>query len=180
MADETEYSKRRLYFMPLKEIKQPEIINIDEKLRLRILNKDNWSIALPWYQNAKVLYYSEGVTDKVYDMDMINRMYTYLEAIGELYFIELLENDSWKLIGDVTLSEENMPIVIGEEKYWSGGIGRKVIGKLIERAKVINLNKICVPQIYHYNESSRILFKSMGFVKVAENDKEESYELILK
>lgn len=88
-------------------------------------------------------------------MDIINRMYGYLNSVGELYFIELFENWDWKQIADVALSEKNMPIAIGEEKYWGKGIGEKVISGLIERAKIIRLNKICVSAIYVYNNFGR-------------------------
>ncbi|MFD3157665.1 GNAT family N-acetyltransferase [Haloimpatiens sp. FM7330] len=165
--------------MAFKNIIQPQIISINENLRLRKPDKIEWKIALPWYQNPKVLYYSEGVTDKVYDMDIINRMYKYLSSIGELYFIEIFENSVWKPIGDVTLSEENMPIAIGDEKYWGKGIGKKVIRKLIERAKSIGLSKIYIPEIYLYNNRSQNLFTSMGFIEVSRNDKRRSYELNL-
>ena len=106
-------------------------------------------------------------------------MYDYLSKMGELYFIEIYEENHWKTIGDATLSETNMPIVIGDEKYWGKGIGKKVISKLIERAKEIKLKKICIPTIYTYNERSQNLFKSMGFVEVNSNDKEKTFELKL-
>jgi RimJ/RimL family protein N-acetyltransferase len=165
--------------MAFKEIIQPQIIFIDEDLRLRNPDKIEWKTALPWYQNPKVLLYSEGVTDKVYDMDIINRMYKYLSSIGELYFIEIFEDEIWKSIGDVTLSEKNMPIAIGDEEYWGRGIGKKVISKLIERAKSIELSKIYIPEIYLYNNRSQNLFTSMGFIEVNKNDIEKSYELNL-
>jgi RimJ/RimL family protein N-acetyltransferase len=165
--------------MAFKESIQPQIIFIDENLRLRNPDKIEWKTALPWYQNPKVLLYSEGVTDKVYDMDTVNRMYKYLSSIGELYFIETFEDTIWKSIGDVTLSEKNMPIVIGDEEYWDRGIGKKVISKLIERAKSIGLSKIYIPEIYLYNNRSQNLFISMGFIEVNKNDIEKSYELNL-
>ena len=165
--------------MVFKEIIQPQIIFIDENLRLRNPDKIDWKTALPWYQNSKVLLYSEGITDKVYDMNIIDRMYKYLCSIGELYFIETLENKIWRSIGDVTLSEKNMPIAIGDEEYWDRGIGKKVISKLIERAKSIGLSKIYIPKIYLYNNRSQNLFASMGFIEVNKNDTEKSYELNL-
>lgn len=164
--------------MTIKDIIQPHTIIIDEYLRLKTPNRTEWEKALPWYQNPRVLYYSEGVTDKVYGMDIINRMYEYLSKIGELYFIEIYEENHWMAIGDATLSEANMPIAIGDEKYWGKGIGKKVIGKLVERAKEIKLKRICIPAIYTYNERSQNLVKSMGFVEVNSNDKEKTYELI--
>lgn len=165
--------------MAIKSIIQPHTILIDEYLRLIETNRTDWEKALPWYQNQSILYYSEGVTDKVYDMDIINRMYEYLSKIGELYFIEIYEENHWKTIGDATLSEVNMPIVIGYEKYWGKGIGKKVISKLIERAKEIKLKRVCIPAIYTYNERSQNLFKAMGFLEVNSNDKEKTYELKL-
>jgi len=165
--------------MAFKNIKQPPIININEELRLKTWGKDEWQVAISWYQNPQVLYYSEGVENRVYDLATINRMYNYLDSIGELYFIQALEEGKWETIGDVTLSEENMPIVIGDEKYWGKGIGKRVIGKLIERAKEIKLKRIFIPEIYKYNERSRNLFKFFGFEKVAEDHKGESYELKL-
>ncbi|MPN07019.1 hypothetical protein SDC9_154278 [bioreactor metagenome] len=166
--------------MGIKEITQPDIIDIDKELRLRTPNKNQWEVALPWYENPKVLYYSEGVTDnKVYDMERVKGMYMYLSNAGELYFIEVLENGVWKPIGDVTLSEENMPIAIGEEAYWGKGIGKKVIGSLIERAREIGLKRLQVPSIYLYNSRSENLFTSLGFVEVSKNEKEKSFQLIL-
>lgn len=165
--------------MGIKEITQPDVIEIDKELRLRTPDKSQWEVALPWYENPKVMYYSEGVTDKVYDMEKIKGMYTYLGRVGELYFIEVLENGDWKPIGDVTLSEENMPIAIGEEAYWGKGIGKKVIGSLIERAREIGLKKLQVPSIYLYNSRSENLFTSLGFLEVSKNEKEKSFELVL-
>lgn len=163
----------------IKNVNQPEIIFIDDKLRIRSPKKEEWSTAIPWYSNSKIMYYSEGVEDKIYNIEDIIKMYEYLSNVGELYFIEVLEDLKWNPIGDVTLSEENMPIAIGVEAYWGKGIGSKVIAKLIERAKFIGLNKISVPAIYHYNKRSQNLFKALGFIEIEENDKEKSYELIL-
>jgi RimJ/RimL family protein N-acetyltransferase len=165
--------------MVIKKTIQPETITITEDLRLRNPDKTEWRTALPWYQNPKVLFYSEGVTDKVYDIDVINRMYGYLCSIGELYFIEIFEDGIWKAIGDVTLSDMNMPIAIGNEKYWGKGIGKKVISKLIERAKSIGLCKIGIPQIYLYNNRSQALFTSLGFIEINRNETEKSYEINL-
>lgn len=78
--------------MAIKNIIQPNTILIDDYIRLKTPSKSEWHKALPWYQNRNVLYYSEGVEDKVYNLDIINRMYSYLSDIGELYFIEILES----------------------------------------------------------------------------------------
>ncbi|WP_425447209.1 GNAT family N-acetyltransferase [Dethiothermospora halolimnae] len=158
---------------------QPNILKIEEGLRLRKSNENEWNCALPWYKNSEVLYYSEGITDKTYDMETIKRMYSYLSNIGELYFIEALKSNEWIPIGDVTLSQRTMPIVLGDSNYWGRGIGKKVIKKLLERAKNIGLSTIKLKGIYKYNERSKNLFKSVGFYKVSEDNREEYYEIKL-
>lgn len=165
--------------MPLRVIVQPESIKITENLRLRRPSKEDWKYALPWYQDKEVLYYSEGVEDKLYDLDTINKMYNYLSKIGELYFIEVKEEDSWISIGDVTVSEKCMPIVIGDKNYRRRGIGKKVLEKLVERAEDMGINKIKLKGIYKYNERSKKLFTSIGFYKTSEDEKSEYYELVL-
>lgn len=165
--------------MAIDNFLQPNIVNIDEKLRLRKAYEKEWKYALPWYQDLEVLYYSEGVTEKTYDIEIINRMYNYLSNIGELYFIEVLQEKLWTPIGDVTLSDKMMPIVIGNKKYWGKGIGKEVLKKLIERAKIIGFSSIKLKGIYKYNKRSKNLFTSVGFYKVLEDEKEEYYELKL-
>lgn len=164
--------------MPLPNIIQPDFLVVDKKIRLRKVFKEDYPLALPWYQNPRVLYYSEGVTNKVYDIQVINRMYDYLSSLGELYYIEIKE-ECWKAIGDVTLSDQNMPIIIGEDTYCGLGIAKKVMMQLLSRAREVGLKRIRVPAIYKYNEASRGLFVALGFVKVAENLQEESYEICL-
>lgn len=166
--------------MPFRNIIQPKIIEINNNLRLRVLSEEQWKVALKWYQNTKVLYYSEGIQNgKVYNMDIIKGMYKYLNSIGELYFIEIYEYNKWISIGDVTLSEKNMPIVIGNEKYWGKKIGSMVIDILINRAKILGLREIYIPEIYNYNNRSKKLFKSFGFIEVENNDSEKSKSYVL-
>lgn len=159
---------------------QPKIINIHETLRLYTPDKSEWSQALPWYQNEKVMYLSEGISNRVYHLDEIYNMYEFLSTRGELYFIQVLEKQRWVSIGDVTLWEENLPIAIGVETYWQQGIGKQVIKTLLKRAKANGMQKISVPAIFHYNTGSQRLFESLGFKKVGENATEKSYEKIIR
>lgn len=164
--------------MGINNIEHPKAIQVNRFLRLRMICKEDYKLALPWYENPKVMYYSEGVTEGKYDIDTITKMYDYLSSIGEMYFIEIIENGLWKAIGDVGLSEQNMPIVIGDEKYWGKNIGQKVIDKLLERAKKIELKKISI-EIYKYNDRSRKLFTSLGFKKVREEGDSDYFQFIV-
>jgi len=163
----------------IKNNMQPNCIEIDKKIRIVKTDRSRWREAYKWYQNEKIMYYSEGVKGKTYDLQVIEKMYSYLSNIGELYFIEIYENETWISIGDVTLSSENFPIVIGDEKYWGLGIGKKVIEVLINRAREIKMESITIPEIYKYNDRSKALFVSLGFKKIDENEKSEKFKLIL-
>lgn len=100
--------------MPILGIEQPEIINITNELRLRRFDNE-YSFALAWYQDEEMVKLVDGLGAKVYDLDTLKRMYEYLDKIGELYFIEVLENDEFIPIGDVTFCKDDMPIVIGDK-----------------------------------------------------------------
>jgi RimJ/RimL family protein N-acetyltransferase len=165
--------------VPINDVIQPDIINIEENLRIRKPYTGEWGVAVPWYHNPEVMYFSEGVTNKVYEIENINCMYTILSNQGELYYIEVLEDNIWRSIGDVGLSEKNLPIVIGDENYWGRGIGGKVVNVLIDRAKKLGLEKISI-QIFKYNTRSKNLFTSVGFFKVSEDEDSDYFELRLK
>lgn len=179
--------KEKLYYNKYVDLKlysilksdKPKYIYIDENIRLISLDKSDWKVALSWYQDEEILYLSEGINDRVYNLATVYRMYNYLNSIGELYFIQVKEDNIYKTIGDVTLSKENMPIVIGEKKYWGKGIAKKTISKLLERAIDLNFESIYIPEIYLYNERSESLFKSLGFKEIKENDKSKAYKICL-
>ena len=52
-------------------MKQPEIININDTLRLKTPKKTDWDLAYPRYQNPQVMYLSEGVKHQTYELDQI-------------------------------------------------------------------------------------------------------------
>ena len=102
-------------------------------------------------------------------------MYEYLNNKGELYFIEIKEGEDFVPIGDVTIWEDDIPIVIGNKKYQGQGIGKKVIAALIERGRELGFQTMKVREIYSYNISSQKLFKSMGFIESGQTPLGRSY-----
>ena len=159
--------------MPFRNIAQPEIINIDSSLRLRAYD-GNFSIAYEWYQDDTVRKFSEGITDpdKRLDMNWVAKKLNALNNNGELYFIEVIENENFIPIGDVTLQENNPPIEIGVAKYRGIGIGTKVMKALITRAKEVGIKKIYNAGCYEDNTASQKMFENAGFVLVF-HDKEK-------
>lgn len=163
--------------MPIPEIEQPEIINIDDTLRLRRFD-DIFDFAFDWYQDIETVWLVDGV--KVpYTGEKLGRMYRYLHKHGELYFIEALENGQFRPIGDVTFSREDMPIVIGDKAYRGRGIGKKVIAALICRGRELGYDTLQVEEIYDWNIASRKCFESMGFQAYEKTEKGNCFKLIL-
>ena len=163
--------------MAIQGIEQPALIQIDESLRLRKYDGVH-EFALEWYLDEETVYLVDGKRDP-YSMGRLGGMYRYLNNAGELYFIEVFENGTYKPIGDVTFWQEDMPIVIGDSSYRGKGIGRKVISALIERGRSLGYDHLVVGEIYDWNVGSRKCFEGVGFVPCEKSEKGSSYILTL-
>ena len=163
--------------MALKEFVQPEIIDISDSLRLRKYD-GHYELFLPGYQNPVVYQNSEGIFDanRIPDLGYVKGMCTYLAKVGELYYIEAKENDTYVPIGDVTVKDENPPIAIWVDTYRGKGIGKLVMQTVIDRLKELGFAKINGSTVYQWNASSQKLHESLGFLRVSENEKEIVYE----
>lgn len=162
--------------MPIDKINQPQIIYINSKLRLRRFDYD-YNFALQWYQDLELVKLVDGPADSVYTKEKLKRMYEYLNCRGELYFIEVLEENKYKPIGDVALCKDNLPIVIGDKLYHNKEIGKKVLRSLILRERELELECINVQEIYDYNICSQKLFESFGFKQSGKTKNGKSYVL---
>ena len=158
-------------------IEQPEIIQIDNTLRLRKYDGVH-DFALEWYQDEETVYLVDGKRDP-YTMERLGGTYRYLNNAGELYFIEALENSTYKPIGDVTFWQEDMPIVIGDRDYRGRKIGRRVVSALVKRGVALGYDHLEVGEIYDWNEGSRRCFESVGFVAYEKTEKGAKYRLAL-
>ena len=162
--------------MAIQGIEQPKIIQIDDTLRLRKYDGAH-DFALAWYQDEETVWLVDGNRNP-YTMERLSGMYRYLNEAGELYFIEVYENGTYKPIGDVTFWQEDMPIVIGDPNYRGKGIGRRVILALIQRGKMLGFNRLEVGEIYDWNEGSRRCFESVGFTAYRKTEKGYSYRMV--
>ena len=166
--------------MPLPNINQPEMIIVNPNIRLRKYD-GNYKLGLPWYQDPYVIHNSEGILDesKKLDLDYVKGMYSWLNEHGELYFIEILENNFYRPIGDVTIKPENPPIAIGVKQYRGIGVGTVVMKVVIERLKTLGYVKISNSTIYKWNTSSIKMHEKLGFIRVNETANEYFYDLDL-
>lgn len=160
--------------MAIEGIVQPEILKINDTLRLRKFD-GIYDFAFDWYQDEETVYLVDGVRKK-YSQETLKCMYEYLDKQGELYFIEVLECDEFKSIGDVTFWQNDMPIVIGDKTYRGKGIAKQVIGALIQRGKLLD-TELYVNEIYEFNIASRKCFESMGFVAYEKTEKGRKFVL---
>lgn len=163
--------------MPIPEVIQPEIIQIDSTLRLRKFDGE-FAFAHVWYQDLDAMYLMDGQRE-AYPPERVGRMYRYLDAHGELYFIEILEGGHYVPIGDVTFWQEDMPIIIGSVNYRGRGIGRKAVATLVQRGRELGYRELFVDEIFDYNIASRRCFESNGFVAYEKTKKGSRYRLTL-
>lgn len=166
--------------MPINNIKQPFIIEIDDSLRLLKYN-GNYEEALTGYQDPYVYQNSEGIFDdtKKPDIDYIKGMFEWLNNNGELYYIQIKAGEDFISIGDVTIKDVNPPITIWYENYRGIGVGTKVMKTVINRLKELGYEKIIGTTVYKWNKSSQRMHEKLGFIKIDENDDEYIYELTL-
>lgn len=159
--------------MPIPGVEQPELIPIDDTLRLRKFD-GYYDFAFSWYQDAQTVYLVDGVREP-YTWEKLGRMYRYLEGRGELYFIEVRESGSFRPVGDVCFSKDDLPIVIGEKSYRGRGLGRKVISTLIRRGQALGYDALRVREIFDDNTASRKCFESLGFQAQGTTEKGNSF-----
>lgn len=163
--------------MAIPGIIQPDILEISVGLRLRRYDGRH-VFALPWYQDEETVYLVDGIRQP-YTPERLERMYTWLDEQGELYWIEVLTEEGWLPIGDVTFWRDDMPIVIGDRRYRGRGIGRQVVSALIRRGQGLGYDWLRVREIYDCNAASRRCFEAAGFRAYEKNAKGSRFELLL-
>lgn len=159
--------------MPIQGVEQPKYIQVNNVLRLRKYD-GRFDFAYDWYQDGETCLMVNGAAAPM-KQESITIMYEYLNAHGELYFIEYLENGYYVPIGDVTFWKEDMPIVIGNPVYRKWGLGYLVVKKLMERARELGYEKVYVDEIYDYNKGSIRCFEKAGFMPYERTEKGKRY-----
>jgi len=152
---------------------------VSETIRLRPVEVEkDVDIALPWYQDMEVLKGTAAVgRETPYDRETVESMFRHLEGTGECFIIEIREDEDWIPVGDVTLSEKDIPIVIGRREYWGRGIAGRVLEFLAQRAREKGFKKIGPLEIYRSNMHSLNLFRSAGFREISADDTSVFFEM---
>ena len=142
---------------------QPKKIIIDSTLSL-VKYYSNYERTFPWYQDLQVCKQVDN-RDSPYDRKLLSRMYRYLGKAGECYYIKFRENGRNHLIGDISLYNGEIAIVICKE-YQNRHLGRKAVAAIINRARQVGWTKVDA-EIYSFNQQSRRMFMSVGFQQIA-------------
>ena len=153
------------------------ILDVDDELRLRTFAGDtDVDLAWPWYQDAETVALVDGPGSPTYARDRVAARYAALAAQGEVYVIERRSRTHWEAVGDVTLAPDTLPIVVAPA--WRGrGIGRRVVLRLVDRARVLGWTELRVREVFEGNDASHRLFAALGFV--ARGDGPPAYVLRL-
>lgn len=158
---------------------QPDFLPISERLQLKKFN-DIVPQALGWYQDEETLRLVDGPGRDPYSEETLVRMYSVLNQLGELYYIEYKTDNEFRPIGDVTLAIRDLPIVIGDSACRGKGIGFQVVQALIKRAFNQGMKELYVREIYGYNTASQKLFEKCGFIRDMKTKLGYSYRLMIE
>ncbi len=135
---------------------------IDDKLAL-VPYYPNYETALKWYQDPQLCKQVDNI-DFVYSLDRLKRMYEYLSAHGDCFYIEY----DGVLVGDITLKDDGEISIVICREYQNKHIGRKCVENIIELAKEKGMSEVKA-EIYSFNEQSRKMFSAIG-LKQGEDD----------
>ena len=138
---------------------------VDREIRL-IPYYRNDGASFPWYQDPDVCKQVDNI-DHTYDLETLHRMYDYLSANGEIYYIEY----RGVLVGDVSLRNNSELAIVVCREYQNRHIGRRCIADMLVLAREKGMESVRA-EIYSFNTQSRRMFESLGFV----NTGDEIYE----
>ena len=129
----------------------------------------NYDTALAWYQDPELCRQVDN-RDTVYDLDLLKRMYQYLDHHGDLFYIQYRS----QLCGDVCLQPSGEVNIVIAKPFQNQHIGRRVMQEIILLAKEKGMDQLHT-QIYSFNTQSQAMFQSIGFQK----EDREQYVLVL-
>ena len=129
----------------------------------------NYKTTLVWYQDLDLCKQVDN-RDTAYDLELLKRMYSYLNKHGDLFYIKYKN----RLCGDVCLQPSGEVNIVIAKPFQNKHIGRRVVNAIIQLAKEKDIDELQA-EIYTFNTQSQKMFQSVGFKKV----EDERYILTL-
>ena len=137
------------------------IPTVDEEIRL-IPYYRNDAASLPWYQDLDVCKQVDD-RDTPYDAALLHRMYDYLCANGDCWYIEY----RGALVGDISLRASGEIAIVVCKEYQNRHIGRCCVLDMLALAAEKGMEQVTA-NIYAFNHQSRRMFLSVGFRQIGE------------
>ena len=134
---------------------------VDREIRL-VPYYRNDAVSLPWYQDPDVCRQVDN-RDTPYDPDLLHRMYDFLSAHGDCYYIEY----RGALVGDVTLRDNGEIAIVVCREFQNRHIGRRCVLDMLKLAREKGMARVTA-NIYAFNEQSRRMFTSIGFIQTGD------------
>ena len=133
---------------------------VDEELRLLPYYRND-EASLPWYQDPDVCKQVDN-RDTPYDVELLHRMYDYLCAHGNCYYIEYRGT----LVEDASLRDSGEIAIVVCKEYQNRHIGRRCVQELLKLAKEQGMAQVTA-NIYAFNAQSQRMFRALGFEQTA-------------
>ena len=141
---------------------------VDDKIVL-VRYYPNYKTTLAWYQDLDLCKQVDN-RDTAYDLELLKRMYNYLNKHGDLFYIKYKN----RLCGDVCLQPSGEVNIVIAKPFQNKHIGRRVVNEIIQLAREKNMHELQA-EIYIFNTHSQKMFQSVGFKKI----EDERYILTL-
>lgn len=120
------------------ELREHKIVLRGERVVLRPLTEDDWSLLLRWNSDPEVLYFAEGDDVSSYTLAQVQGIYRGVSQTAFCFVVEV----KGAPIGECWLQQMNLErvlqkypgadcrridLMIGERAFWGQGLGTEVI-----------------------------------------------------
>lgn len=122
----------------------------------------NDEVSLAWYQDLDVCKQVDN-RDEPYDLELLHRMYDFLSSNGDCFYIEY----KGILVGDVSLRDNSEIAIVVSKDYQNRHIGRRCVMEMLKLAREKDMESVQA-NIFSFNEQSKTMFESIGFIKMDE------------
>jgi RimJ/RimL family protein N-acetyltransferase len=161
-----------------------------ERLVLRPFEREDWAVALPYYQDPEFRAGMEGNPNVFVDINYLERAGETLIRCG--YLFAVVEKATGRTIGEMCLEWMNLtradvqpgekvmrtPLGIWDKGLWGKGYGREMLQRVMRYAfETIGADRLCAMGVKTDNARSRRLFEACGYRVVRECDDGQEVDL---
>lgn len=131
---------------------------IDPEFRL-IPYYPDYTTTLPWYQDLSLCKQVDN-RDAPYDLELLQRMYDYLNTHGDLFYIQYQAT----LCGDVCLQPSGEINIVIAKPFQNKHIGEQLVSDSLVQGKAAGFQLLQFNAVVENNIHARHLYERLGFV----------------